>query len=99
VNALAIYDWIYALVGFLVMMGLLGGIGINKPRGMSVKMWCVGYLAVALGFDVLVVVGLLGNFSWLTTLLVGLSAGAATGLAIHVMHHINEEDAHPTIMG
>ena len=37
------------------MLGLLGGIGINKPRGMSVKMWCVGYLAVALGFDVLVV--------------------------------------------
>jgi hypothetical protein len=93
------YDWVYALVGFLVMLGLLGGIGINKPRGMSVKMWCVGYLAVALGFDALVVVGLVWNFSSLTILLVGLSAGAATGLAIHVMHHINEEDAHPTIMG
>ena len=37
------------------MLGMLGGIGINKPRGMSVKMWCVGYLAVALVFDVLVV--------------------------------------------
>ena len=38
------------------MLGMLGGIGINKPRGMSVKMWCVGYLAVALGFDALAVV-------------------------------------------
>jgi hypothetical protein len=93
------YDWIYALVGFLIMLGMLGGIGINKPRGMSVKMWCVGYLAVALGFDLLVVVGLVGQYSWLTNLLVGLSAGAATGLAIHVMHHINEEDINPTIMG
>lgn len=83
------------------MLGMLGGIGINKPRGMSVKMWCVGYLAVALVFDVLVVLvlGLVGQYAWLNNLLLGLSAGAATGLAIHVMHHINEEDAHPTIMG
>ena len=93
------YDWIYALVGFLVMLGLLGGIGINKPRGMSVKMWCVGYLAVALGFDVLVVLGLVGNYAWLNNLLLGLSAGAATGLAIHVMNHISEEGEHATIMG
>ena len=93
------YDWIYALVGFLVMMGLLGGIGINKPRGMSMKMWCTGYLAVALGFDALVVVGFVKNYSWLNTLLIGLAAGAATGLALHVMHHIQEEGEHATFMG
>ncbi len=93
------FDWIYTLVGFLIMLGLLGGIGINKPSGMSVKMWCVGYLAVALGFDVLVVLGLVGNYAPLNNLLLGLSAGAATGLAIHVMHHINEENVNPTIMG
>jgi len=81
------------------MLGILGGIGINKPRGMSVKMWCVGYLAVAIGFDILVILGLIGNYTGLIYLLLGLSAGAATGLAIHVMHHIDEEDAHPTIMG
>ena len=81
------------------MFGLLGGIGINKPRGMSVKMWCVGYLVVALVFDALVVLGLVGQYAPLNNLLLGLSAGAATGLALHVMHHINEEDAHPTIMG
>jgi len=93
------FDWIYTVVGFLVMLGLLGGIGINKPRGMSVKMWCAGYLAVALGFDVLVVLGLVGNYTPLNNLLLGLSAGAATGLAINVMHHINEENVNPTIMG
>jgi hypothetical protein len=93
------FNLVFALIGFLIMLGILGGIGINKPRGMSVKMWCVGYLAVALGFDVLALIGLVGGYTWLTYLLVGLSAGAATGLAIHVMHHINEEDAHPTIMG
>lgn len=92
------FDWIYTLIGFLIMLGLLGGIGINKPRGMSVKMWCVGYLTVALGFDVLVVLGLVGNYAPLNNLLLGLSAGAATGLAIHVMHHINEENVNPTIM-
>ena len=93
------YDWIFALIGFLMMLGVLGGIGIEKPRGMSVKMWCIGYLAVALGFDVLVVLGLVGQFGWLNNLLIGLSAGAATGLAIHVMHHINEENVNPTMMG
>ena len=93
------WDWIYALIGFLIMFGVLGGIGIEKPRGMSVKMWCVGYLLVALGFDVLVVLGLVRQFAPLNNLLIGLSAGAATGLAIHVMHHINEEGEHPTIMG
>ena len=81
------------------MFGFLGGIGINKPRGMSVKMWCVGYLTVALVFDALVVLGLVGQSALLNSLLLGLSAGAATGLALHVMHHINEEDAHPTFMG
>ena len=93
------FNLIYALVGFLIMLGILGGIGINKPRGMSVKMWCIGYLVVALGFDALVVLGLVGQYSWLNNLLLGLSAGAATGLAIHVMHHINEEGENPTIMG
>jgi hypothetical protein len=93
------FDWVYTLIGFLIMLGLLGGIGINKPRGMSVKMWCVGYLMVALVFDVLVVLGLVGQYAPLNNLLLGLSAGAATGLAIHVMHHINEENEHPSIMG
>jgi hypothetical protein len=93
------FDLIYALIGFLIMFGILGGIGINKPRGMSVKMWCVGYLAIAIGFDILVILGLVGNYAPLNNLLLGLSAGAATGLAIHVLHHIDEEDAHPTFMG
>jgi len=93
------FDLIYALIGFLVMFGMLGGIGINKPRGMSVKKWCVGYLVIAIGFDVLVILGLVGNYTPLNNLLLGLSAGAATGLAIHVLHHIDEEGAHPTIMG
>jgi hypothetical protein len=88
------FDLIYALVGFLIMFGILGGIGINKPRGMSIKMWCVGYLAVAVGFDVLVILGLVAGIPPLNNLLIGLSAGAATGLALHVMHHINEEDEH-----
>ena len=90
------YDWIYALIGFLIMFGMLGGIGINKPRGISVKMWCYGYLAISIGFDALVIVALINasQYIWLTNLLLGLSAGAATGLGIHVAHHISEEDGH-----
>jgi hypothetical protein len=76
------------------MFGVLVGIGINQPRGTSVKTWCYGYLAIALVFDVLVVVGLIYQYETLIQLLLGLSAGAATGLAIHVAHHISEEDEH-----
>ena len=91
-----IYDWIYALIGALVMLGVLVGIGINQPRGTSIKMWCYGYLAISIVFDLLVVLALLNTsqYAWLTDLLLGLSAGAATGLAIHVAHHISEEDKH-----
>ncbi|NLE05235.1 MAG: hypothetical protein GX638_10625 [Crenarchaeota archaeon] len=92
------YDWIYAIVGFLIMFGMLVGIGINQPRGVSMKAWCYGYFIIAIGFDILVVLALVSaaDFVWLTNLLLGLSAGAATGLAIHVAHHIqeaNEEEA------
>ena len=78
------------------MLSVLVGIGINQPRGTSVKMWCYGYLAIALVFDALVVLALLNlsQYIWLTDLLLGLSAGAATGLAIHVAHHISEEGEH-----
>jgi hypothetical protein len=75
---------------------VLVGIGINQPRGTSVKTWCYGYLAIAVVFDLLVVFALLNGaqYVWLTNLLLGLSAGAATGLAIHVAHHISEEGEH-----
>ncbi len=85
---------IYALIGFVIMFGVLAVIGINQPRGTSVKTWCYGYLAIALIFDALVIVGLIYEYEVIIQLLLGLSAGAATGLAIHVAHHISEEDEH-----
>ncbi len=91
-----VYDWVFALIGFLIMFGMLIGIGINQPRGTSIKTWCYGYFAIAIGFDLLVILALINasQYVWLTDLLLGLSAGAATGLAIHVAHHISEEDEH-----
>ncbi len=76
------------------MFGMLVGIGINKPRGISIKTWCYGYLGISIVFDLLVVFALviIPQFAWLTNFLLGLSAGAATGLAFHVAHHISEED-------
>lgn len=90
------FDLIYAVIGFIIMFGMLVGIGINQPRGVSMKTWCYGYLGISVGFDVLVVLALVfaADFVWLTNLLLGLSAGAATGLAFHVAHHISEEDEH-----
>jgi hypothetical protein len=78
------------------MLGVLVSIGINQPRGTSVKTWCYGYLTIAILFDLLVAFALLNGaqYVWLTNLLLGLSAGAATGLAIHVAHHISEEGQH-----
>ena len=83
---------IFALIGFLVMLVVLAGIGITQPRGTSIKVWCVLYLAIALFFDGLVIVALVYQHSELIQLLLGVSAGSATGLAIHVTHHIFEEN-------
>ncbi len=85
---------IYALVGFVAMLAVMIGIGINQPRGTSIKTWCYGYLTISITFDILVVLGLYYQIGFLTELLLGLSAGAATGLAIHVAHHISEEGQH-----
>ena len=88
------FDLIYALVGFLIMFGILGSIGMQNPRGMSIKMWCAGYLSIAVVFDALVVLGLIAQYASLNNLLIGLSAGAATGLAIHVSHDMKEQHEH-----
>ena len=85
---------IYALIGAVTMLVVLVGIGINQPRGTSIKTWCYGYLAIALVFDGLVILALVNQYAPLIELLLGLSAGAATGLAIHVTHHISEEEKH-----
>ena len=86
-----IYDLISALIGFVIMFGVLIGIGINEPRGTSIKTWCYGYLIIAITFDILVIIALITGYSQLTGFLLGSSAGAATGLGIHVAHHISEE--------
>jgi hypothetical protein len=86
-----IYDLISALIGFVIMFGLLIGIGINEPRGTSIKTWCYGYLIIAITFDILIITALITGYSQLTGFLLGSSAGAATGLGIHVAHHISEE--------
>ena len=88
------FDLIYALVGFLIMFGILGSIGMQNPRGMSVKTWCAGYLSIAIVFDILAVIGLIAQYAWVLDVLIGLSAGAATGLAIHVSHDMNEQHEH-----
>ena len=104
------FDLVWALVGFLAMFGMLAGIGINEPKfGLTMKQWCYGYLGISVVFDALVVNALINapDLVWLTNLLLGLSAGAATGLAFHVAHHISEADEHehgeggkkPSIMG
>jgi hypothetical protein len=85
---------IYALIGAVIMLVVLVGIGINQPRGTSIKTWCYGYLAIALFFDGLVILALVNQYAPLIETLLGLSAGAATGLAIHVTHHISEEEKH-----
>ena len=72
------------------MFAILIMIGINNPRGTSVKGWCYMYLIIALIFDGLVVFALFYQHVDLTHLLLGISAGSATGLAIHVTHHILE---------
>lgn len=66
-------------------------VGINDPTGgTSMKGWCYQYLVVAIVFDVLAVLALFYQNDILTQLLLGVAAGSATVLGIHVAHHIKE---------
>ena len=82
---------IYALLGALVMFFVLVGIGITQPRGTNVIIWCLFYVIIAVIFDGLIVFALLFRVQLLIEILLGASAGAATGLGIHSAHHIIEE--------
>jgi len=84
---------IYFLVGFVVLFVLMLLVGINDPTGgTSMKGWCYQYLVVALVFDALAVFALIYQNALLTELLLGVAAGSATVLGIHVAHHIQEEN-------
>ena len=81
------------MIGFVVLFVLMLVVGINDPTGgTSMKGWCYQYLAVALVFDVLVVIALFYQNEILTQLLLGVAGGSATVLGIHVAHHISEEN-------
>lgn len=53
--------------------------------------WCFLYVVIAVVFDGLVITALLFQNTVLIELLLGLSAGAATGLGIHTAHHVLDE--------
>ena len=77
----------------MVLFVLMLLVGINDPtRGTSMKGWCYQYLVVALVFDALAVFALFYQNEILTHLLLGVAAGSATVLGIHVAHHIKEDN-------
>ena len=73
------------------MFCVLIGVGITQPRGTSIAVWCFLYVVIAVIFNGLVVFALLSHARLLVETLLGVSAGAATGLAIHSIHHVFEE--------
>ena len=88
-----IENLIYFGIGFAVLFVLMLLVGINDPTGgTSMKGWCYQYLVVALVFDALAVFALFYQSDILTELLLGVAAGSATVLGIHVAHHIKEEN-------
>ena len=77
----------------MVLFVLMLFVGINDPTGRtSLKGWCYQYLVVALVFDALAVFALFYQSEMLTQLLLGVAAGSATVLGIHVAHHISKEN-------
>ena len=81
------------------MFCVLVVVGITQPRGTSIIIWCFLYLVIAVFFDGLVVVALVYQHTVLIETILGVSAGAATGLAIHVAHHIFEERKSTQVSG
>ncbi len=84
---------IYFVIGFAILFVLMLFVGINDPTGeTSMKGWCYQYLVIALVYDVFAVFSLFYQNDSLTQLLLGVAAGSATVLGIHVAHHIKEEN-------
>lgn len=85
---------IYFAIGFVVLFVLMFFVvGINDPTGgTSMKGWCYQYLVIALVFDAFAVFALFYENALLTELLLGVAAGSATVLGVHVAHHIKEEN-------
>jgi hypothetical protein len=81
------------VIGFAVLFVLMLFVGINDPTGRtSMKGWCYQYLVIALVYDSFAVFSLFYQNDSLTQLLLGVAAGSATVLGIHVAHHIKEEN-------
>ena len=86
---------IYFVIGFVVLFVLMLFVGINDPTGeTSMKGWCYQYLVIALVYDAFAIFSLFYQNDSLTQLLLGVAAGSATVLGIHVAHHIKEEKTH-----
>ena len=85
---------IHALIGALLMLSILIAIGITRPRGTDLSTWCLFYVLIAVAFDIVTVVVLILQNQQMIETLLGVAAGAATGLAFHVWSDMKEIDHH-----
>lgn len=85
---------IYALIGALSMLSILMAIGITRPRKTDLSTWCLFYVLIAVSFDLITAVALILQNQQMIETLLGVAAGAATGLAFHVWSDMKEID-HP----
>lgn len=83
---------IHALIGALLMLFILVAIGITQPRKTDLSTWCLFYVLIALSFDIVTVVALILKNQQMIETLLGVAAGAATGLAFHVWSDMKKID-------
>lgn len=81
---------LHALIGAIGMLSILVAIGITRPRRTDLSTWCLHYVIIAVSFDIVTVVALILQNQLMIETLLGVAAGAATGLAFHVWSDMKE---------
>lgn len=87
------------LIPALVIFVFLASIGISRPRRMKLSTWCWVYILIAIIFDLLTAIAVILQNNLLIEALLGIAAGSATSLAVHVWKELQEfsKEGHSSI--
>ncbi|MEM0111507.1 MAG: hypothetical protein QXT06_07840 [Candidatus Bathyarchaeia archaeon] len=78
------------LIPALAIFLFLASIGISRPRRIKLSAWCWVYILIAITFDLLTAIAVILRNNLLIEVLLGIAAGSATSLAVHVWKELQE---------
>lgn len=78
------------IIPALAIFIFLASIGISRPRRIKLSTWCWIYILIAIIFDLLTAIAVILQNNLFIEVLLGIAAGSATSLAVHVWKELRE---------